>query len=90
MTKEQVERINALARKSRAEGLTDAEKEEQFALRKQYIEEFRANVIQTLDNTYIQEPDGTKRKLEKKDLPLAPCVKDQGEKEPAQTSSRQN
>mgnify|MGYP001209454791 CR=1 FL=1 len=90
MTKEQVERINALARKSRAEGLTDAEKEEQLALRRQYIEEFRANVIQTLDNTYIQEPDGTKRKLEKKDLPLAPGVRDKCETEPEQNASRQN
>lgn len=66
MNKEQVERINALARKARAEGLTDAEKEEQFALRKQYIEEFRANLVSTLDNTYIKEPDGTEHKLEKK------------------------
>ena len=69
MTREQVERINALARKSRSDGLSNEEKEEQFALRKQYIEEFKSNLLQTLDNTYIQEPDGTKHKLEKKIQP---------------------
>ncbi len=66
MTKEQVERINALGRKARAEGLSDEEKAEQALLRRQYIDEFKANVQTTLDNTYIQDQDGTKHKLEKK------------------------
>lgn len=66
MTKEQVGRINVLGRKARAEGLTDEEKAEQAQLRRQYIDEFKANVQVTLDNTYIQEKDGTKRKLERR------------------------
>ena len=45
MTKEKIERINELARKSRtAEGLTDAEKAEQAALRDEYRAGFRRNL----------------------------------------------
>lgn len=45
MTKEKIERINELARKSRtAEGLTDAEKAEQTALRDEYRAGFRRNL----------------------------------------------
>lgn len=41
LKKEKLDRINHLARKSKQEGLTEAEKEEQAALRKEYIEKFR-------------------------------------------------
>jgi uncharacterized protein YnzC (UPF0291/DUF896 family) len=65
ITEEKVQRINALARKSRtAEGLTPAEKAEQAALRKEYVEAVKASLQGQLDNTYIQYPDGTKKKLE--------------------------
>ena len=68
MIKEKVERINALAKKSRTpEGLTEAEKAEQAALRAEYIAEFRASFAAQLDNTVIQRPDGTKEKLKKGD-----------------------
>ena len=59
MTEEKIARINELARKSKAEGLTDAELREQALLRKQYIEAFRRNLRGQLDNIDIQEPDGT-------------------------------
>ena len=60
----QIERINELARKSRTpEGLTEEELEEQKMLRKLYIEAFRNSLKQTLDNTVIQEPDGTRHSL---------------------------
>ena len=68
MTKEQVERINELARTSRERALTPEELEEQRILRRQYIDEFKANVKATLDNTYIQEPDGTKRPLRQRKM----------------------
>ena len=66
MEKEKIERINFLAKKSKTEGLTEEEKIEQKALREEYIAGFRANLRGILDNTYIQNPDGTKTKVESK------------------------
>ena len=71
MDKKQIERINELARKKKAEGLTEAEAAEQAALRKQYIDEWRENMRTILDGVVIQRPDGTKEPLKKK----APTVK---------------
>lgn len=68
MEKEKLERINALARKSRtAEGLTEQEKAEQAALRQEYILEFRASMTGILENTYIQRENGVKEKLKRND-----------------------
>ena len=53
-------RINELARKQKAEGLTPEEAEEQKRLREEYLAEFRANLVRTLDQTVVQEPDGTR------------------------------
>ena len=69
MEKEKIDRINALARKRKAEGLTEAEKAEQDELRKEYLAEFRASLEATLNSTIIQEPDGTRHALRQKDLP---------------------
>jgi uncharacterized protein YnzC (UPF0291/DUF896 family) len=66
MEKEKIDRINFLAKKSKAEGLTEEEKIEQKALREEYIAGFRANLRGILDNTYIQNPDGSKTKVESK------------------------
>ena len=66
MTQELLNRINFLSKKSREEGLTDAEKQEQAELRAQYIKEFRQGVMNTLDNVYIMDENGNKRKIEKK------------------------
>lgn len=41
LSKDKIDRINHLARKSKGEGLTDDEKNEQESLRKEYIEKFR-------------------------------------------------
>ncbi len=49
ITEEKIKRINELARKSKAEGLTDAEKEEQQILRREYIDAFKANLRAQLD-----------------------------------------
>lgn len=51
INKELIERINHLARKSRAEGLTEEEKAEQAQVRQQYLEAIRARVKDTLDRT---------------------------------------
>lgn len=66
MEKEKIDRINFLAKKSKSEGLTEEEKIEQKSLREEYIAGFRANLRGILDNTYIQNPDGTKTKVESK------------------------
>ncbi len=68
MERAKIDRINELARKSKTpEGLTDAEKAEQKALRDEYIAEYRAQFTGILENTYIQRPDGTKEKVGKKE-----------------------
>jgi UPF0291 protein aflv_1503 len=67
MTKEQIARINELARKQKAEGLTEEEKAEQLKLRSEYINAYKQSLIAQLENTYILEPDGTKRKVRRKD-----------------------
>lgn len=68
ITDEKIARINALAQKSRTpEGLTEAEKAEQAALRREYVDAVKQSLQGHLDNTVILNPDGTKRKLEKKD-----------------------
>ena len=53
ISKELIDRINYLARKSKTEGLTEAEKEEQASVRKQYIEAIKMRVKDVLDNTKI-------------------------------------
>ncbi len=54
-----IARINELAHKSKAEGLTEAEKKEQQLLRQEFIAAFRQNLKSQLDNIDIQEADGT-------------------------------
>ena len=68
ITEEKIARINALARKSRTEeGLTEAEKTEQAALRREYVDAVKESLQRQLDHTTIVSPDGSRRKLEKKD-----------------------
>ena len=66
MTDEKIKRINELAKKSKAEGLTDAEKVEQQALRQEYIESYRRSLEAQLGSIVIQNPDGSRHKLQKK------------------------
>lgn len=67
MEQAKINRINELARKQKTpEGLTPEEKEEQALLRQEYIAGFRASMRGILDNTYIQYPDGSKKKVDSK------------------------
>lgn len=59
MDNQKIERINALARKSKSEGLTEEEKKEQAALRREFLAAIRMNVRTQLDHISIQEEDGT-------------------------------
>lgn len=53
VSKEKLVRINALAKKSREEGLTAEEKQEQAALREEYLENFRKSFRSQLDSIEI-------------------------------------
>lgn len=59
MIEETIKRINELARKSKTEGLTPEELQEQQILRREYIEAFKRNMRGTLNNISIKEADGT-------------------------------
>ncbi|SHJ90691.1 DUF896 domain-containing protein [Hespellia stercorisuis] len=59
MDDKKVKRINELYRKSKAEGLTEAERKEQQILRKEYVDSFRQNLRSQLNNIDIQEKDGS-------------------------------
>ena len=63
---EVIARINELAHKAKAQGLTPEELAEQDKLRRIYIDSVKANLVGQLENTYIVGPDGTKKKLERK------------------------
>lgn len=63
---EVIARINALAKKAREGSLTPEELAERDKLRRIYIDSVKANLVGQLENTYILQPDGTKRKVEKK------------------------
>jgi len=67
MEQSKLDRINALAKKAKSpEGLTPEETAERDVLRREYIDAYKRSLTAQLDNTYIQYPDGTRRKLEKK------------------------
>ena len=62
---EVITRINVLAKKAKNEGLTPEETAERDKLRRIYIDSVKANLVGQLDNTYVLQPDGTKKKLER-------------------------
>lgn len=66
MEQSKIDRINELARRSKAEGLTEAEKKEQDLLRKEYIANIRKNLRAQLDNIDVVNPDGTIENLGEK------------------------
>ena len=67
MKQEQIERINELAHKAKSVGLTPEEQAEQAVLRRAYIDAVLGNLRGQLDNTYIVDEQGHKRKLKEKE-----------------------
>lgn len=59
MDKTKIDRINELARKKKASGLTDDELAEQKALRVEYLEAIKANITAAIENTTFEYPDGS-------------------------------
>ena len=63
---EMIARINELYHKSQNEGLTAEEKEEQKALRAEYVANVRRNLRSQLDQISIVEEDGSVTDLSKR------------------------
>ena len=61
-----LKRINELAAKAKAEGLTPEEEAERQLLRQAYLKEFRSGMKGILDNTVVKFPDGTQSSLKRK------------------------
>ncbi len=66
MNQEKIDRINVLYHRSKQEGLTEEEKKEQAALRKEYIQAIRNSLRGNLNNISIKEENGTITDLGKK------------------------
>lgn len=66
MEQSKIDRINALARKSKTpEGLTEEERREQAELRAEYIASVKRNLVAQLDNTYLVDEKGNRRPLKR-------------------------
>ena len=66
MDETKIGRINALARKAKAEGLTPAEEQERAALRREYVDAVLGNLRSQLDHTVVVDEKGNRRKLQEK------------------------
>ena len=62
-----IARINELARKAKTEGLNEEELAERDKLRRIYIDSVKANLVGSLENTSIMYPDGSKKKVTRKE-----------------------
>lgn len=60
---EVIARINVLAKKAKTEGLTEEELVERDKLRRIYIDSVKANLIGSLESTYVVDEKGNKQKL---------------------------
>ena len=67
MEQKKIDRINELARKAKAEGLTEEEIKERDILRREYIDSYKASLVSQLENTYIVDDKGNKTKVTRKD-----------------------
>ncbi len=67
MEQHKINRINELARKNRAEGLSQAEHAEREALRREYIDSVLGSLKGQLDHTYVVDGKGNKTKLKRKE-----------------------
>lgn len=66
MDQKKIDRINELARLAKQRELTPVEQEERQKLRREYIDAFKASLVGTLENTYIVDEKGNKKKVERK------------------------
>lgn len=66
MDQKKIDRISELTRISRERELTPEEQQERAILRGEYIEAFKQSLVSSLNNTYIVDEKGNKRKVERK------------------------
>lgn len=66
MDQKKIDRISELTRISRERELTPEEQQERAILRGEYIEAFKRSLVSSLDNTYIVDEKGNKRKVQRK------------------------
>ena len=66
VTQAQIDRINELARKAKTVVLTEEEIKERDILRRAYIDSFKESLVGQLENTYIVDEKGNKKKVERK------------------------
>ncbi|MBQ7565969.1 MAG: DUF896 domain-containing protein [Oscillospiraceae bacterium] len=67
MESKRLKRINELAHKAKTVGLTAEETAERDRLRQEYLAAFRKNLTAQLDNTYLVDEQGNRRKLTKRE-----------------------
>ena len=67
MEQYKIDRINELARKAKAQGLTPEEELERAGLRREYINSVVGSLKGNLDNVYFVDEKGNKTKLQKKE-----------------------
>lgn len=66
MEKAKMDRISELTALSRQRELTEEEQAERKALREEYLADWRRGTLEVLENTYVIDEKGNKRKLRKK------------------------
>lgn len=66
MEKAKMDRISELTAIAKQRELTEEEKAERQALREEYLADWRRGALEVLENTYVVDEHGNKRKLEKK------------------------
>ena len=66
MDKDRVTYMLSLSKKKREDAISNAELTELEDLRREYLAAFREGFLQQLDNVYVQQEDGSHKKLEKK------------------------
>ena len=63
MDPKKIERINELAKKKKAGGLTEEELREQAELRREYLDGYRQEFNAMLDSIVVEEKDGSRHPL---------------------------
>ncbi|MDS9470668.1 DUF896 domain-containing protein [Sporosarcina pasteurii] len=58
LSKEKINRINELSKKSKTSGLSMEEAKEQSKLRQEYLASFRSNMRETIENVQVIDPEG--------------------------------